>query len=209
MYVVSICSFLFPRFWKYAKFLTIINGLADESKLLLVTILAARFCSFWRVCSLVTPQLPHTEQQYRKWGSTIPLYILLTVFRGKNFLEYFRNAIPRETLVRILLICSDHRFLSIITPRYFVWSTFSTWASPMTNCGGATTFSVIFLILGFLQKLKTLNVMSHRAPASVLFYFWSISMTFLFRLRKVKWQCTQMILVFTTLLEIWEISIKR
>ena len=64
----------------FGQFELYISSKAGVSNLLLVTILAARFCNFCRVCSLVAPQHPHTEQQYRKWGSTIPRYILLIVF---------------------------------------------------------------------------------------------------------------------------------
>ena len=38
-----------------------IKPIEGVSKLLFVTILAARFCNFCKVCSLVTPQHPHTE----------------------------------------------------------------------------------------------------------------------------------------------------
>ena len=62
------------------QFKLCIKPIEGVSKLLFVTILAARFCNFCKVCSLVTPQHPHTEQQNRKWGSTIPEYILLNVF---------------------------------------------------------------------------------------------------------------------------------
>ena len=62
------------------QFKLCIKPIEGVSKLLFVTILAAQFCNFCKVCSLVTPQHPHTEQQNRKWGSTIPEYILLNVF---------------------------------------------------------------------------------------------------------------------------------
>ena len=62
------------------QFKLCISAIAGVSNLLFVTILAARFCNFCRVCSLVAPQHPYTEQQYQKWGSTMPRYILLNVF---------------------------------------------------------------------------------------------------------------------------------
>ena len=48
-----------------------INLLLGVSKLLFVTILAALFCSFCSRLISVVPAQPHTEQQYRKWGSTM------------------------------------------------------------------------------------------------------------------------------------------
>ena len=50
-----------------------ISGLLEASKLLFVMILAARFCNFCSWLMYVDPAQPHTEQQYRKWGSTIPV----------------------------------------------------------------------------------------------------------------------------------------
>ena len=104
-----------------------ISATAGISDLLLVTILAARFCKFCRVCSLVAAQHPYTEQQHRKLTCTITRYTLLNVFCGKNLMAYFKNPIGRETLVWRISMCSSHlKLLSIITPRYFVLSTFST-----------------------------------------------------------------------------------
>ena len=48
-----------------------INWLLGVSKLLFVTILAALFCNFCKRIISVVPAQPHTEQQYRKWGSTM------------------------------------------------------------------------------------------------------------------------------------------
>ena len=48
-----------------------INLLLGVSKLLFVTILAALFCNFCSRLISVVPAQPHTEQQYRKWGSTM------------------------------------------------------------------------------------------------------------------------------------------
>ena len=50
-----------------------IGGLLGESKLLFVMILAARFWSFCSWLMSVDPAQPQTEQQYRQWGSTIPV----------------------------------------------------------------------------------------------------------------------------------------
>ena len=50
-----------------------ISGLLEASKLLFVMILAARFYNFCSWSMYVDPAQPHTEQQYRKWGSTIPV----------------------------------------------------------------------------------------------------------------------------------------
>ena len=47
-----------------------INLLLRVSKLLIVTILAALFCSFCKRLISVVPVQPHTEQLYRKWGSS-------------------------------------------------------------------------------------------------------------------------------------------
>ena len=49
------------------------SGLLGVSKLLFVMILAARFWSFCSWLMSVDPAQPQTEQQYRKWGSTIPV----------------------------------------------------------------------------------------------------------------------------------------
>ena len=50
-----------------------INGLLGVSKLLFVMILAARFWSFCSWLMSADPAQLQTEQQYRKWGSTIPV----------------------------------------------------------------------------------------------------------------------------------------
>ena len=63
-----------------------ISGIAGATFFLFVTILAARFCNFRKVCNCVAPHFPHTEQQNRKWGSTMPRYTLIKVFWGRSFL---------------------------------------------------------------------------------------------------------------------------
>ena len=50
-----------------------VSGLLWVSELLLVMILAARFWSFCSWLISVEPAQHQTEQQYRKWGSTIPV----------------------------------------------------------------------------------------------------------------------------------------
>ena len=50
-----------------------ISGLLGVSKQLFVMILAGRFGSFCSWLMSVDPAQPHTEQQYQKWGSTIPV----------------------------------------------------------------------------------------------------------------------------------------
>ena len=50
-----------------------ISGLLGVVELLLVMILAARFWSFCSWLISVEPAQPQTEQQHRKWGSTIPV----------------------------------------------------------------------------------------------------------------------------------------
>ena len=44
------------------------------SNALLVIILTALFCTFWSLFISVVLQHPQTEEQYLKYGSTMPLY---------------------------------------------------------------------------------------------------------------------------------------
>ena len=56
------------------------------------------------------PQQPHTEQQYRKWGSTIPEYKVFKEAIGRKFLACFRNPID-ELDKAIKQILESHQWL--------------------------------------------------------------------------------------------------
>ena len=108
------------------------NGAADESKGLPVTTLAALFCNFCKVFSLVSPQHPHTEQQQLRWGSTILKYMFLNVSSYTNCLAYFKSPTAREIFVRRNFAWLPHfKFSSIMTPRYLVSCT-SSISFPLT-----------------------------------------------------------------------------
>ena len=55
---------------------------------------------------VVALQQPHTEQQYRQWGSTILVYNVFTEAIGKMFFAHFRKPMVLETLEVIILISS-------------------------------------------------------------------------------------------------------
>ena len=86
-----------------------ISGLLEVSKLLFVMILAARFCNFCSWLMSVDPAQPQTEQQYRKWGSTIPVSSELNkrnhkctlIILGKGML--FGNFGRRDVKIRYFL----------------------------------------------------------------------------------------------------------
>ena len=79
-----------------------------------------RFFSYKLINGL--PAQPQIEQQYRKCGSTISLYRVLSVSCGRNVFESLRKPIALETLVETVFMCSFQlRELSIVTPRYFVF----------------------------------------------------------------------------------------
>ena len=45
----------------------------------------------------VAPQQSHTDQQYRKWDSIIPVHNVFTEAIGGMFLAYFRKPMTLET----------------------------------------------------------------------------------------------------------------
>ena len=79
LYVVVVVSPLMLSLTS-GQFNLCIKAIEGVSKLLFLTILAASFYNFCKVCSLVTSQHPHAKQQNRVWGSTIPRYMLLGLF---------------------------------------------------------------------------------------------------------------------------------
>ena len=109
-----------------------------------MTILAALFWSFCSLLIALMPATPHTGQLYLKYGSTKLLYIFCTVTMGRYFLEKRNIPKPRETFFVTAEICSSQlKCLSTITPRYLIFSTMETFASPTTKGGFATLSSFI------------------------------------------------------------------
>ena len=75
----------------------------------------------------VEPAQPHKEQQYRKCGSTISVYKVLSVSCGRNALACLRKPIALDTLAERAVICSFQlRELSITTPRHRLYWITST-----------------------------------------------------------------------------------
>ena len=67
------------------------KGMPEASKLLFVIILVAWFCDICKWVFSLTPQQPHAEQLWQKWGSTIPAYSLSKISKGKMDLACFKT----------------------------------------------------------------------------------------------------------------------